>query len=139
MWGAEGDQRVVREAEPFSGMATMAIANKLKFTWFFFCGNEREGEANTIRLTEECINDLAAQAGIKNAAISLKGIKERPLAICTPLPPSPGPVEQYIVSGYASSLAVAYFELTAEMVRLGEKLVPGNEPGRGYGFRQSAN
>ena len=38
-----------RQAEPFSGMPTMAIANKLKFTWFFFCGNEPKGEANTIR------------------------------------------------------------------------------------------
>jgi hypothetical protein len=49
------------------------FSNQLKFTWFFFCGNEPEGEANTIRLTEECINDLAAQAGIRGRKGGRKG------------------------------------------------------------------
>jgi hypothetical protein len=108
--------------------------------WFFFAGRRAEGDAAVVRATERRIGALAMEAGLADPCVRLAALRERPLAVCVPWPPSADPLEQRIVGDDAARLAAAYFDNVAEVLRRGAALgTTWRERRRGRAFRWSDN
>jgi hypothetical protein len=112
-----------RQPEPFSAMATFFIADQMKFTWTFFSGLDSLHDQIVVQAAEQGIDSFAIMADPKHKKVSLKGLADRPLALCVPWPPSPSAMEQRIAGNYAMCLAAAFFEKVADVQRRGAALI----------------
>src|SRR5262249_49696452 len=129
-----------RQPGPYSGMAAFLIAGKLKFTWFYFAGRDPAADAGAVRASEELINSLASDLGLKNSEVKLNLLAGRPLAVCVPWTPSPSEQERRIVGNYAVCLGLAFFEKVSEVLNRGKALLGQSQQGwPGWGFQCSDN
>jgi hypothetical protein len=107
---------VWRQPDVFSASAAFFIDGKMKFTWLLFAGHDPVADDFVVEAAADFIRNLAAGAGMAlHPDRGLRSIRERPVAICIPWPPTPSDLDRKLVGNMATCLAAAFFR-TADLV-----------------------
>lgn len=113
-----------RQADYFSALATFFLDKKLKFTWFLFSGHDPNGDAIAVSASADLIKIIASESGVNvDPGKGFTSIRERPVAVCVPWPPSPSAQDQRMIGNMAVCLAAAFFEQIDKVCRDSKEFV----------------
>jgi hypothetical protein len=101
-----------QQPDQVSAQCTFYLEGKPRVTWLFFSGYDTLRDAAAVRATEDTLAGWCGIRGMQRGA-GLGDIRDRPLLVCIPWPPTLEGLEQKRMTVYAVCLAVAFFRRAA--------------------------
>jgi hypothetical protein len=98
-----------QQADQVSGIATFFMADKPRLTCLLFSGYDPRHDAFAVKATDVLVAGWCENMQRPPGA-GIRGVRDRPLLVCVPWPPSMEGMEKKRMTIYSVCLALAFFE-----------------------------